>query len=44
MGIVTTYEILLSLQEMFSDKDKLASQVALKTIMSTKMIKGTEII
>ena len=28
MGIVTTYEIFLILQEMFVDKDKLARQAA----------------
>ena len=40
MGVATTYEILLSLQEMFGDKDKPTRQVALRIIMNTRMIKG----
>ena len=43
MGIATTYEILLNLQEMFGDKGRLARQVALRTIMSTKMTERTPI-
>ena len=43
MGIAITYEILLSLQEMFGDKDRLTRQVALRTIMNTKMIEITPV-
>ena len=43
MSIATTYEILLSLQEMFSDQGKLVRQVVLRTIMSTKMTEGTPV-
>ena len=43
MGIATTYKILLNLQEMFGDKGRLARQVALRTIISTKMTEGTPI-
>ena len=43
MGIAITYGILLSLQEMFGDKDRLTRQVALRTIMNTKMIEITSV-
>ena len=35
------YEIPLSLQEMFGDRGRLASQVALRSILNTKMVEGT---
>ena len=41
MGIATTYEILLSLQEKFGDKGRPTKQATLGTIMSHKMIEGT---
>ena len=41
MGIATTYEILLSLQEILGDKGRPARQVALRSIMSTQMTEGT---
>ena len=41
MGIATTYEILLSLQEVFGDKGKLDRQVALRTVMNTKITERT---
>lgn len=43
MSIVIAYDLLLSLQEMFGDKGKLARHVALKTIINTRMSKGTPI-
>ena len=43
MGIDITYEILLSLQEMFGNKGRLARQVALRSIMIMKRTKGTPI-
>ena len=43
MGIATTYEIFLNLQEMFGDKDGPIRQAAVRTIMSTKMTKGTPV-
>ena len=41
MDIATTYEILLSLQEVFGDKGKSARQVALRTVTNTKITKRT---
>lgn len=43
MGIAITYEILLNLQEMFGDKGGPARQAALRTVMSTKMTKGSPV-
>ena len=41
MNIVITYEILLSLHEMFGDKGTPTKQATLRTIMNTRIIKGT---
>ena len=41
--MVIAYDILLSLQEMFGDKGKLVRHVTLKTIINTRMSKGTPI-
>ena len=43
MSHATTYNILLSLQEIFGDKDKLTRQVVLRTMMNTMMTKGTPV-
>ena len=41
MSIPTTYDILISLYEMFGGKGRLARQAVLKAIIDTKMLKGT---
>ena len=39
----TTYEIMMSLLEMFADKSRPARQAAIRTIMNTKMAEGTPV-
>ena len=41
MSMATTYDILLSLEEMFGCKGRLARQSSLKVVMDTKMLKWT---
>ena len=43
MSIITTYDILLSLHEMFNGKGRSARQVTFKTIMNAKMLEGTPV-
>ena len=43
IGIATTYEIRLSLQEMFGDNDRLVRQATIRTIMNIKMIERTSV-
>ena len=41
--MLTTYDIFISLHQMFGGKGRSVRQVALKAIMDTKMLKGTPI-